>query len=294
MSWNEFYTQSKRDYECSEILMRNKYFENSAYLLQQCVEKNLKAMILKLDSQTSPRRLGHLPLIGLLGELNKRLKTAQRNPPGKNITQVMLQVANIVPELQRVLKHIQRYGLETGWKKSLGIELTDREYTEMTCLTKNLEIARVSMARRLIPVFENYRANLDQQSGSSSLAKSLLPLTDIEIQFDQFKRTYRIIDVNGCEVNIHELLLQPFRYMYEILQNNGKSTEVLSLLVLVMFLGTHTDIMIDTFAHETIGRYPRMIGGKSSIRLYEERSDNLAQLSERVKKRLEYTKLVFE
>ncbi len=295
MSWEDFYVQSKRDYKCSEILARNKYFENSAYLLQQCVEKSLKAMILKLDSRANPRDFGHLPLIGLLGQLNNQFHRTYRHSQDKNIKIAMRQVAFIVPKLQAVLRYIKNEGWEAGWTKSLGIKFSGKEHTAMTRLIEDLKIVQESMMQKIYPVFEDYRISLTQQSGSSLLARLLLPLTTIKLQLDKSSGTYRVVNsVNGCEVNMYELLLPPFICMYNVLQNEGKSTEELSLLIIAMFLGTHTDIMIDTFAHEAIGRYPCTIGGKNSISLYEAHSDNLKQLSKKVKKHLEYTKLVFE
>ena len=293
MSWEDFHNQSERDYQCSEILMSNQHFENSAYLLQQCVEKNLKAMILKIDSQTNIRNLGHLPLVGLLEKLESQFRTAYRGSQDKNIKQVLLHVTAIISKLKDALRRVQGKDWESAWKKSLGIKLTAKEDKKMINLENELGNAVKPMIQNLMPVFEDYRTNLSQQD--NPLAKSLLSLTAIGLQFDKSNGAYTTVsDANGNEIDMHEILSLAFRLMYEFLQSNAKSTKIRDLLVLAVFIGIHTSIMMETFVHETIGRYPRMVDGKSSISLYKIHSNGLVLLSKKVRKHLDHTKIAFK
>ena len=292
MSWEDFHNQSERDYQCSEILMSNQHFENSAYLLQQCVEKNLKAMILKIDSQTNLRNLGHLPLVGLLEKLESQFKAVYRGSQDKNTKQALLQVTTIISKLKNALRRVQGKDWESAWKKSLGIKLTAEEDKKMINLENELGSAVEPMIQNLMPVFEDYRVNLSQQD--SPLAKSLLSLTAIGLQFDKSNGAYTAVsDADENRIDVHEILSLAFRLMYELLQSNAKSTKTRDLLVIAVFIGIHTNIMIETFAHETVGRYPRMVGGKSSISLYKIHSNDLVLLSKKVRKHLDYTKIVF-
>jgi len=49
MSWKDFRDQANQDFESSKTLMDKEDFGNSAYLLQQCTEKYVKAVIFKFN-----------------------------------------------------------------------------------------------------------------------------------------------------------------------------------------------------------------------------------------------------
>ena len=289
MLWEDFLSQSKDDFDSSKNLMKNKSFGTSAYLLQQSVEKRVKAMVMKIDKQADPQSFGHLPLPKLLNDLRAEIKKIIRKKSNKSNQNMFHQLNTVIlPKLNDYLQWAKSDGLNIMWKNSLGIKLTDAENTEI--------IERNKMVVKKVPkmqtLFEQFHTEL-QQSKSDSLPESLLPLIELNISYDKSSKETKIADHKECEINICDPIMPIIKFLYTLPQDK-KLSDTFYILVLNFALAIFTDIIISTFPHETIGRYPRMVDGKSSVDLYEKHVDALDLLSKKIEKRFKDIEFIFE
>ena len=245
---------------------------------------------MKINSKTNPRHFGHLPLIALLGELEKSVENLPRQSQNKNIVEIRNPSFNIIPELKKSLKCAQDSNLEYVWKRSLGIKFLDNNHDKKIGFEK-LQKKMTFEIPRFESFFKNSADILNQHSKSDPMVKSLLALTDIRSQYDESAKKYKIVNPAGREIDTGKLFIQAFIDMRKTL--DGKSSETLDLLILTLVIGTQGDIMIETFPHETIGRYPKMFGNECSIDVYKKHASGLEQLYEKVGEKLESIEFMF-
>lgn len=99
VDWNEFRLQSIRDLQSCRLLYNEKDYGNSAYLLQQGLEKYVKAYLFKFDLFIgNPRKLHHLTLPKIWEILinNIRRKIGSSDKETKELFHQSLQMIEIV------------------------------------------------------------------------------------------------------------------------------------------------------------------------------------------------------
>jgi len=69
----EFLRVAERDYEAAKCLLQSGFYPQGLFLLQQALEKGLKALLVALgaDEKKLKKKLGHTPLGGICKNLEK-------------------------------------------------------------------------------------------------------------------------------------------------------------------------------------------------------------------------------
>lgn len=298
MNWKEFQIQARQDLRSCKILRKENDFGNAAYLLQQSLEKYLKAYLFKYEIfADDPKNLGHLPLKTLWNELAKNTERKIRH---SNNAQTKLMFSKLLPVINEVVKlfeniknpknTILRHAL---WKESLNLPLNEEEEALLKQTKTNLE--------RLIPSITETSRLISTNTGKINEAFSD-PTKRMKIIDEIKKKTGvppdNIIDIlskiSSNTQNIHTIediqkliprsslsfLENAIQDLAENESQNKSQLEIKKLLQGAwVFQFIHE--IIQTFTHEDIGRYPTEIGKKIARIIYSEHVDELDKLIEK-------------
>ena len=285
--WTSFYEQAIRDQTSSKILFQNEDFGNSAYHLQQCIEKYVKAVILKHKLYNNPQKLGHLPLRFLWKELRKihgaTLKHS-RNPRVAKWQHQFLQITDPIQAFYDSVPHDLKIVI---WKWSLEIPISEEEKTKIASEKEKLEKIRplcIEMGRDYDYQFQELLQKIKQLP-----IKKRRQFEDFIKFIRQYFKFYKLEDESLSPQEIFTIqtpsniatTLEKFNKLNPR-DKSGISKERLVLVLLVSWVFTFYDIILRTFTHESIGRYPITIDGESSNNLYKQHKDALLRLSTKV------------
>lgn len=128
-----FQNRSDNDLEMAKLCFKESDFELSSYLIQQSLEKSIKAYLLKNNAIEHPEELKHLPLskiFGLFKEDLKRLMKKNQNQPYLFTT--IQQNIKLVEKLSKLFNDVVRQPKKSRtkipiWKTSLGLPLNQKE-----------------------------------------------------------------------------------------------------------------------------------------------------------------------
>lgn len=272
----------------SKICYDKKDFELSSYLIQQSLEKSIKAYLLKKRAIDNPEDLRHLPLhriFGLLKEdLKKRMKRHQNN---KSLflahEQGILMIGKITDLFDDIKKPMKYSKTKIPiWKQSLGIPLTVGEQKIIDDWMSELQ---PTISRTLVTLKKIVSALTDSQ------------IEIIEKQLGITKGKLREFSHLFTDENALKNLKNSNPTMAEYFTNVGleiekqmekspnfvkSSPDQMSIDVLepLVFVTNLRVLIVNTVVHEDIGRYPIIVNNKSSTEWYEERCDNLRSLME--------------
>lgn len=286
-----FTERGRKDLLMSEDSFKNTSdFELAAYLAQQALEKFLKAYLLKAGLISNPKELGHIQIIALLSKLKDQIKNEKRNKPNtdafvKLIDQNLSLEGNLADFFDQLRRDQDKKVY--WWKFSLnmtidGIE-NDEDYKKFidtmsnggarvkksfntyvdTKLTPNMQkINQISpeLASNAQQLSNTYSSSADDLSKKSLSTSNQNLKNEIFNLFQQLK-------------NLIESGKLP-----QISKDDLKKQYVLAD-ILINFLS----IIMRLFPHEELGRYPALIDGKSSTKIYEERKEYLWDLIQEVK-----------
>ncbi len=295
-SWIDFKDQAVDDLKSSIALQHGNKIGNSAYMLQQSLEKFVKALVLKYNlSNKTPNELSHLPLIGLWNELQNNIKTQiMKTNNQKSIANYALMEKSIKIIGEFFKKSTNTYK-ELIWKDSLEIELEKNEKNELLNLISDLKQELEPVIKKVIfdykELFENKL---------KPFLKTMPPKYRIELQqvLDELDMK---IDINNQKIdtttNISDLIKEipkffdDIEHLYYVIRKDPRRKYFLDsdefLTILLAWTFQFSGIILKTFVHEDIGRYPRTIISsetKNSRTWYKEKGKEVEKLREDVSK----------
>ncbi len=239
--WKEFLNRSKRDLEVSEICFKKKDYELASYLLQQALEKSIKSYMLKNNAIGNPKQLHHLTLGGIFHIIIEKLREGRRKHQNNiglmGLFDCMIKLCKKYQEVFKPQEINDTKKKLPFWKVSLQLSLSneDKKYLQ-----------------------ETFIVNFQQ---------------DIEKCNDIFKKISEDFTnlPKGFTNRIEESKIM--EALNESREDYGdKISQIPSLKILeplLLFMDTKlVNIIIKTFAHEDIGRYPTEVDGKISTELY--------------------------
>lgn len=290
--WEQFRNQARQDIESCEILRSKGDYGNSAYLLQQGLEKYIKAYLFKFQMFTGkPHEVGHLPIKAmwkkLFEDLERRIR-ASVNPEINSMFQQSTTIIKIITELFENIKNPKNRTLKMAfWKQSLNIKLNTNEEN----ITKHEREELEKEFKRIMPMAESILAKIDSKTRFQNMTndqrqKIEQVMAQMGMTLEDVSKIIPTIQ-NGLQ-NTTSGMPDLFPLIKEIIKRNIKisdssALEFISILRLA-WLFTFRNEMVEAFTHEDIGRYPTEIDGKSSRDIYQTNVKNLDNFIERIKK----------
>lgn len=296
-TWVDFKDQAIDDFKSSIALQSGNKIGNSAYMLQQSVEKFVKALVLKHKlSNKTPNELSHLPLIGLWNDLQNNIKNQiikTNNQKSIASYDLMEKAVGIIGEFFK--KSTNTYK-ELIWKESLEIQLEDNEKNELLNLISNLKQELEPVIKKVVfdykELFENKL---------KPFLKTMPPKYRIELQqvLDELDMKIDIKNIDNQKMNttmdISDLIKEipkffdDIEHLYYVIRKDPRKKYFLDsdefLVILLAWSFQFSGIILKTFVHEDIGRYPRTITGsetKNSRTWYKEKAGEIGKLREEV------------
>ena len=286
MHWRDLHTQAKRDFKSSQILYDDEDFGNSLFLLQQCVEKEIKSFVLKFKlSSKSMLKLNHEPLKELFDDL---IKDVQKQIENSNDPEAISNFNNMEKALEiinELFVKVEKDFKIMLWKESLGISLNKTESEKIQEMYDELFISLESPFKQLsaysMEVFENKFKPYFQLMRKNQK-------TEIQNLIDELKFK---IDLNTIpQAKIAKVTLKDFdpmmffnkveKLLYYLKRKDPRrpyylNSEIIMLILLAWIFG-FIKVILSVYVHESYGRYPDDIfdgiDKKSSLKWYEEKS----------------------
>ena len=290
MSWVDFRNQALRDISSADLLYDSRDYGNSAYLLQQSIEKFIKSIVIRYELSTkSMQELGHMPLTKLWDDLHQRMNEYFEKSPSeiaKNHYQNMSESIRIIKDFFIDSTRDLKFAL---WKGSLKIPMSlDEEKTILEFvrkLQKELEPQIRALSHDYFELFEKkIKPFFDRIPPSQKQEiQNLLDVVKLDIDLNQLEKiqisTNADIDEFAKQVPIFFIRLET---LYRIIRKNPRGLSFLeseqALVILFAWIFSFSTQILKIFAHETIGRYPTEIENRSSINWYEEKHEILKDL----------------
>ena len=269
------------------MLFQSENFGNSAYHLQQCMEKYVKAVILKYKLYNNPKKLGHFPLRLLWKELRKIHSDALKHSPNPRIAKWQHQFLQIADPIQAFYDLVLCDLKIIIWKWSLEIPISEEENTKIASEKKKLEKIRplcIEMGRDYDYQFQELLQKIKQLPVKPRrrfedfirFIRQYFKFQKLEDESPSPQEIFTIQTPSNIATTLEDLnKLNPRG-------RSGITKESLVLTLLVSWVFTFHDIILKTFVHEEIGRYPITIDGESSSDLYKQHKDALLRLSAKV------------
>ena len=293
-TWLDFRDQAIEDWKSSILLQNGNKIGNSAYMLQQSLEKFVKAMIMKYEiSKYEPEKLTHLPLNKLWEELQSGIKNQidkTNNVTSKATYDLMEKSVKIIEKFFRQATNSYK---EIIWKESLEIKLEQDEQKELLNLVSNLKQELGPVIKKVVFDYKNLFDN-----ELKPFIKNMPKKYKIELQqtLDELELEINIDDIGDktmdTSTDISDLIKETPKFfdsiekLYYVIKKDPRKRYFLDteqfLTILLAWIFQFSDVILKTFVHEEIGRYPRKINDKSSRMWYKEKSDAIEHLRTKV------------
>lgn len=289
--WGLFLERGRKDVKLSQTLFQENHdYEMSAYVAQQALEKYVKAYLLKSKIVEKPKDLGHYQIPRIISTISTQFNIIKRNTDKSNpLHLVTEQMSNMTDHLRKLFEFVRDDDkkLVHWWKKSLKIpqDVKDEDYERFVDLMSRT-------GSRLGKSFEAYSVNrlnpnMDKFAQiSKELPKQIQFISEnMEDATNQLKNK-TILPRNEIKSKTNDEIAVLLKIIS--LQKQGKIKGNLSLteleksLVMFDILTNYVDLLMETYPHEIIGRYPRM-DTVSTTETYEKHKDELWNLIINVK-----------
>jgi HEPN domain-containing protein/inorganic pyrophosphatase len=298
MNWKEFQIQAERDLQSCKILRDNGDFGNAVYLLQQSLEKYLKAYLFKYALFTGdPKCLGHLQLHVLFSKLENDFVERIRNSDDMITKQMFTLSRPILNSAVKLFKKIKEDNLKKiYWKKSLQLELTSEENTKIMSIEKELELVNkipsISETGQLLSVnteelMKNYQNPKMKKKIEDGIKNATGHEADkiINLLLQISSDAKNIKNVDDLQKQLPSKLLAVLNDVQETLKSDKPKNESqirTQRIVQVAWVFQFLEEIFQMFPHAEIGRYPTEIDGKSSRLIYLEKTKELDKLIEKI------------
>lgn len=293
MEWKEFQEQAYRDLLSCKILRKENDFGNAVYLLQQSLEKYVKAYVFKYKIFVdNPKRLGHQPLKALFRELSnntERIVRQSTNTQTKIMFSKLDSTIKVVIELFNNIKDPDDPTLRIAiWKDSLGLPLNDKEKS----ILKELKVKwSTNYSSEISDIVDMFSVEIEKlkKLAKDPIKKQIVDKqleSTIGLSFDMILKILTELTENfkNLPENMNldlGFLENMINALAQISSKNSSQNEFMKYIRSAWIFSLRNEI-IQTFAHEDIGRYPTDIDGKSSLIIYAQRVSELDKLIDNV------------
>ena len=272
------------DFEKSKLCFEKLDFELSSYLMQQSLEKTIKAYLLKKKVIVNPEELGHLPLSKIFNLLQKDIKHRQRNYPDKEyLSNAFRHTINNMEQLSKMFKEVVKQPKKSKlkipiWKESLGISLNDNEKQAFEEELKGMQFA----ATPEIDSLKNYASHISDEQYKMIEENLRINKNQIKSLISKLPEIRKIEDIKNLDPSLQdqfihiglELIKTSEVSSNQTFQNQYNSSMPEPFLEIILL----KDIILKVTVHEDIGRYPIIIDGKVSTDWYAEKQEQLMNL----------------
>ena len=272
------------DFEKSKLCFEKLDFELSSYLMQQSLEKTIKAYLLKKKVIVNPEELGHLPLSKIFDLLQEDIKHRQRNYPDEEyLSDAFRQATDITKQLSKMFKEVVKQPKKSKlkipiWKESLGISLKDNEKQAFQEEFKEMPLTII----RGIVSLKNYASHISDEQYKMIEENLGINKNQIKSLNSKLPEIEKIEDMKNLDPSLQEQFINmglELMKTSEVSSNqtfqNQYNSSILEIFLEIILL---RDIILKVTVHEGIGRYPIIIDGKVSTDWYAEKQDQLMNL----------------
>ena len=253
------------------------------------MEKYVKAVIFKHKLYNGePKRLRHIQLPVLWRKLSERHDAMLERSSNPRVAQWRKKFAEIMEAIQLFFDSIEKDLMNIMWKESLEISLTTEEKDKISSIKKRLEDIR--------PICKKIGLDYDDQfCKMKQLAK--FPQTKRGKQLEDFinfiRQYFKFEKIEDGRLSSQEMFtiqtpadiattLDDILKKIGPRERSGISRKGVALVILLSWIFTFHGVILKTFPHESIGRYPTMIGDECSHKLYGQHKESLMKLSNEV------------
>jgi hypothetical protein len=288
--WDMFCQRSIKDLKMAKICYDNADFELSSYLIQQSLEKSIKAYLLKNKAIDNPEDLRHLPLhriFGLLKEdMKKRIKHHQNNKSlFLTYERGILMIGKLTELFDDIKKPVKNSKTKIPiWKQSLGISLSadEQKITDYWMHELQPAISRTfgSLKKYVDGLTDSQFAMVEKQLGvSKEKLKEYSRLFTDENLLKNLQNSDPATVENVTNIGLG--IIKQFEESPNFIKSapDQMAMNVLEPLIFVIKLKT---LIVSTVVHEDLGRYPTVVDDKTSTKWYEEKHENLKTLMNQV------------
>lgn len=275
----------------SRLCYDNKDFELSSYLIQQSLEKSIKAFLLKKRVIADPEELRHLPLHRIFSLLKDDLKRRKKHHQNqKHLLSSYENCILLIGKMTDLFDDIKKSAKKSKtkipiWKESLGIPLTGNEPKIMEywmgILLPDTKRIIGSLGKFVGELTESNYDEIAKNFGvSKESIKKYASLVSDKKLLDSLQNSNFAISDDYTKVGFD--LLKQFEQSSNFTKSSSEqmSTNVIEPIIFVIQL---RDLIVKTVIHEDIGRYPILLDdGKTSTKWYEEKHEKLKDLINQV------------
>ncbi len=277
MDHTDLFQNGQMDLDSAKVLFDSELYGNSAFFLQQALEKHIKGFMLKNNVFENVKDLQHLPYVVIFEKYLELLKSPVEQTPELLFNPLIQLFENIIEFLKRLTKEEKLKIII--WKISLQIPLSDQEKS----LTDGLDVQMEKKIQKLsseLPGFSKQYENYVQLNNLNKIDSSKLDKPS--------KESIDFLNKVGTSLSSPETSDFSIDHLKKFVSNNeygtGKNslskdaTQSLKNYISVLQTFDWSEMMIALFPHQTLSRYPENIDGKMTSELYVEYKENLHEL----------------
>lgn len=280
IDYRDFQQQAELDIQRAKELYQKNDYGFAAFSAQQGMEKYLKAYLLKRNLISEPKNLGHLQydvVIKMLIDQFLLMKEDAANdvPIFGAFFDILLKSFDGYKNLIESMKTSNDKKI-TAWKSSLKIKLNQHEENiskgldkELASVTSQAKVGVSKLMEILTSIPTDVMNSLSEQD------KKL---------FSLFLSMPQLIDSDNPMKMIEEImiLIKPKLYGNSPNSMPKKDTDMIMRYFLLLWSLKWIDIVMDSYSHQEISRYPTEIDGLNSVDLYQKNKDALLELIQRI------------
>jgi len=294
MSWIDFRNQALQDMSSVPILREHKDYGNSAYLLQQCIEKFVKSIVIRYELSTkSMGKLGHMPLDELWDDLYQRMDEFIERSTSETAKTNYENMSETIGIIKEFFQRSQTDLKKALWKDSMKIPLSREEEDKLLDFIHRLKEELKPQIRKLsIDLFDLFKRKIKPFFKNLPISQkrkiqNLLDVIQLDVDLDRLDEisisTHHDIDELVMEMPVFFLRIEK---LYQIIRKDPHKMHHLdseeALNILFSWLFSYSTQILKVYAHESIGRYPTEIDERSSRNLYKEKFVELKDLENEV------------
>lgn len=280
MDYDDLFQNGRLDLGAAKILFDNECYGQTAFFLQQALEKHVKAFMLKNNVFENVAELKHLPYVKIIEMYLELIKSANEQVPQLQFN-LLIHIFEYIFGFLKKLTHDEALKIII-WKNSLQIPLSDIE----TPLSINLNIEFEKIMNEFMSDLPNFSkrykkyVNLDEinQKNTSTFDEkqkaSVNFLNKLDSNLDSSQQS------NFSLTDIEELLTVA-KHGTGKNSFSKKETLMFNNFMIIMQSFEWLDITIDLFPHETLSRYPISVDGEMISELYVQYKDTLHELMDK-------------
>ena len=285
IDYREFMLQGQSDIERARELFTKEDYGFAAYSAQQGFEKYLKSYFMKLNIIKNPD-IGHLPYSELLKIIVDEYNELIKYENDDIIIQYLQTSKDYFNSLKNILDSFQKSDPKKIllWKSSLKIELNDDEQKISNGIDIELGKLQSIMLNGLAQLFSNLQSQESETVDSDNVQGSKIMNPDdsqrlVEWMVHIIQNVQQNIETDFIkEVNNFEEIISP--YLYGVKENSfsKQDTDFIMKFFKIWKTFSWLGLILLSYPHEEIGRYPTNINHENSLKLYKEKNNELLDL----------------